>query len=257
MLNVRRLEVLDALARLGSFSKAADALDYTQSAVSQHIAALERETGATLVERGIRPVALTDAGQQLLEDVLPALQHLARAEARLQELTQLRAGRVRVGAFPSAHASVVPKAFAAFRRSHPQVEVVLEEVEPSDAVPMLRAGRLDVAVVYTVHGRPDAFAPPIALQLAGDDPLVLAVPPDHRLARRRAVGIAELAGESWIAPKRPNDFREFFDAVCSGAGFAPRIAAETAEPDAGLALTQAGIGVMLTPALALVRDPTP
>src|ERR1700757_4385996 len=112
MLDARRLAVLPAGATHGSFSAAAIALDYTQSAVSQQIAALERETAMTLIDRAVRPVTLTDAGAQLLEDATPALEHLRRAERRLRELAELRTGRVRLGAFPTAHAALVPPALA-------------------------------------------------------------------------------------------------------------------------------------------------
>jgi DNA-binding transcriptional LysR family regulator len=116
MLSARRLEILQAVATHGSFSAAATALDYTQSAVSQHVATLERETGITLIERTARPVRLTDAGAQLLQDATPGLEHLRRAERRLRELTTLRTGRVRLGAFPTANAVLVPPALADLRR---------------------------------------------------------------------------------------------------------------------------------------------
>jgi DNA-binding transcriptional LysR family regulator len=255
MLNARRLEVLEAVAAQGSFSAAAGAMDYTQSAVSQHIAALEREVGVTLVQRTARPVALTDAGAQLLEDAIPGLEHLARAERRLRELTELRAGRVRLGAFPSAHVALVPPALAAFRARHPEVEIVLEEGEPSAMLSALRSGTLDLAVVYTLPGREHPFLPPIALRALTEDALLVVLPPGHRLARRRAVRLAELADEPWIAAKRPNDFRDLFDELCNAAGFEPHIAVETRDPGAGAALAQAGIGAILVPALGLRTAP--
>jgi DNA-binding transcriptional LysR family regulator len=255
MLNARRLEVLQAVATHGSFSAAASALDYTQSAVSQHVAALERDTGVTLIERAARPVTLTDAGAQLLEDATPALEHLRRAEHRLRELADLRAGRVRLGAFPTAQAVLVPPALAAFRKAHPSVEVVLEEAEPSAMLSPLRAGALDLAVVYTIPGREHPFHPPVTLRPLANDPLVAVVPAHHRLAKRRAIRLAELADTPWVAAKRPNDFRTLFDELCHTAGFEPRIAAETADPTVGIALANAGIGALLIPALALHTNP--
>jgi DNA-binding transcriptional LysR family regulator len=257
MLSAHRLVVLRAVAEHGSFSAAALELGYTQSAVSQHVAALEREARVTLIERGLRPVAPTPAGRQLLEDAQPGLEHLERAERRLRELADLRGGCVRVGAFPSAHAALVPPAFAAFRRAHPGVAVVLEELEPSAAAPALRSGAVDLAVVYTVGGRPPELGPPIALRVMGADPLAVALPPGHRLRRRRSVALAELAGDAWVAPRPPNDFRTLFERLCAEAGFAPRIAAETGDPRVGAALTRAGIGAMLTPALGLGQGDGP
>src|ERR671938_546941 len=123
MLDVKRLRVLREVAARGSFSGAAEALSYTQSAVSQQIAALEREAGAQLVERNARGVRLTDAGRVLVAHADAVLARLADAEAELSALAGLRAGRVRVASFPSAGATVMPKAIACFRERHPAVEV--------------------------------------------------------------------------------------------------------------------------------------
>lgn len=255
MLNARRLEVLQAVAAHGSFSSAADALDYTQSAISQHVGALERELGVTLVERTVRPVTLTDAGAQLLEDAAPALEHLTRAERRLRELTQLERGRVRLGAFPSAHVVLVPPALARFRRQHPSIEVALEEAEPSAMLSLLRSGSIDLAIVYTIPGREHPFRPPVTLRQLADDPLRIVLPAGHRLARRRAIRLADLALEPWIAAKHPNDFRAVFDDLCAEAGFEPQIVVETGDPAAGIALAHAGVGAVLVPALGLHATP--
>jgi DNA-binding transcriptional LysR family regulator len=256
MLNAKRLEILAAIAEHKSFSAAADVLAYTQSAVSQHIAALERETGLTLIERAARPLQLTDAGAQLLEDATPGLEHLRRAERRLRDLAELRTGRIRIGAFPTANAVIVPSGLAAFRAKHPDIKTELEEAEPSAMLSALREGQLDLAIVYTIAGRAHAFGAPIALRPLIDDPLVAVLPPGHRLARRRAVRLADLADEQWVAAKPPNDFRTLFDQLCAEARFTPQIAVETSDPSIGLTLAQAGIGTMLIPALALHAHPT-
>lgn len=256
MLNAHRLEILQAVATHGSFSAAAGALDYTQSAVSQHVAALERETGITLIERTARPVKLTDAGAQLLEDAVPGLEHLRRAERRLREITALQTGRVRLGAFPSANAVLVPPALAAFRAAHPVVRTELVEAEPTAMLSALRDGTLDLAIVYTVPGRDHPFHPPIALRPLIDDPLVAVLPAAHRLAGRRAIRLNELADQEWVAAKPPNDFRTLFNELCAEAGFEPKIAVETSDPGVGLNLAQTGIGVLLVPALVLHANPT-
>jgi DNA-binding transcriptional LysR family regulator len=255
MLDARKLAVLEALTKHGSFTGAAEALSYTQSAVSQHIAALEREVGVTLIERARRPVALTPAGEQLLEDATPALPHLRRAESRLRDLAQMRTGSIRLGAFPAAHAALVPAALASFRVAHPGVELVLAEAEPSTLLGGLRSGTIDLAIVYTVPGRDHPFLPPVALRHLADDPLVAVLPHGHRLSKRRSIRLQELAGESWVAPKHPNDFRLLFDALCADAGFQPRIAVETLDPHAAIALTEAGVGVLIAASLALHSAP--
>src|SRR5436853_7159357 len=144
MLDVKRMRVLREVAAKGSFSAAAESLSYTQSAISQQIAALEREAGTTLVERNARGVRLTDAGRALVGHAEAILARLADAEAELEAISGLRAGRVRLGAFPSAGATLMPKAIAAFREAHPGVEVQLHPAEPDDGMALLRAGELDI-----------------------------------------------------------------------------------------------------------------
>src|SRR6187549_2788215 len=136
MLDVKRLRVLREVAARGSFSAAAEALAYTQSAVSQQIAALEREAGTVLVERNARGVRLTDA------------------EAELEAIAGLRGGRLRLAAFPSAGATIMPEAIARFRARHPAVELTLEPAEPEPAIGMLRTGEIDIALDITANFRP-------------------------------------------------------------------------------------------------------
>src|ERR671932_1551273 len=140
MLYVRRMRVLREVARRGSFSAAAESLAYTQSAVSQQIAALEREAGTRLVERSARGVRLTDAGRALVEHADAILARLADAEAELEAIAGLRGGRLRLVAFPSAGATIMPEAIERFRARHPAAEVTLAPAEPDEAAQMLRAG---------------------------------------------------------------------------------------------------------------------
>src|ERR687890_1094890 len=132
MLDVKRLRVLHEVAKRGSFSAAADALAYTQSAVSQQIAALEREAVIRLVERNARGVRLTDAGRALVEHADAILARLADAEAELEAIAGLRGGRLRLVAFPSAGATLMPRAISVFRARHPGVELSLEPAEPDE-----------------------------------------------------------------------------------------------------------------------------
>ncbi|HZB75746.1 MAG TPA: LysR family transcriptional regulator, partial [Solirubrobacteraceae bacterium] len=123
MLDVRRMRVLREVAARGSFSAAAEALSFTQSAVSQQIAALEREAGATLVERSARGVRLTDAGQAVVRHADAILAKLSEAEAELEAIAGLRGGRLRMSAFESAAATIMPVAIAGFAEQHPGVEL--------------------------------------------------------------------------------------------------------------------------------------
>src|SRR4051812_24501395 len=140
MLDVRRMRVLREVARQGSFSAAAEALNFTQSAVSQQVAALERETGTRLVERGSRGVRLTDTGQALVSHADAILSRIQDAEEELAAIAGLRGGRLRLASFQSAGATLVPRAVAAFRERHPAVELAMIEAEPEDAVEHLNAG---------------------------------------------------------------------------------------------------------------------
>src|ERR671938_415233 len=148
MLDVRRMRVLREVAHQGSFSAAAEALNFTQSAVSQHVAALERETGTRLVERGPRGVRLTDAGRALVSHTDAILARIDDAEEELAAIAGLREGRLRLACFQSAGATLVPQAVAAFHERHPQVELGMIEAEPDEAGARLRAGDIDLALVY-------------------------------------------------------------------------------------------------------------
>src|SRR3954470_22723269 len=133
MLDVRRLKVLREVAARGSFSAAAEALSFTQSAVSQQVAALERECGAKLLDRGPRGVRLTDAGRALVEHADVILARIEDAEQELAAIAGLRGGRLRLASFQSAGATLVPRAVAVFHERHPDVDLGLIEAEPDEA----------------------------------------------------------------------------------------------------------------------------
>src|ERR1700756_2270325 len=137
MLDVRRLRVLKEVAEQGSFSAAADSLSYTQSAVSQQVAALERETGTQLVQRNARGVRLTEAGAALVCHADAIIARLAAAEAELEAIAGLRGGRLRLATFPTAGATLVALAVAEFSRRHPGVELTLCDAEPEESLPQL------------------------------------------------------------------------------------------------------------------------
>src|SRR3954454_7461441 len=181
MLDVRRLRVLREVAAQGSFSSAAEALSYTQSAVSQQIAALEREAGSQLVERSARGVTLTDAGRALVSHADVILARLADAEEELHAIAGLRGGRLRVAAFPSACATLMPLAVARYRERHPGVDLSLAPADPPDGERLLRAGDVDLALsIETTFATPDAREIDRVLLLAA--PMYVMLPREHRLA---------------------------------------------------------------------------
>src|SRR4051794_39768967 len=182
MLDVRRLQVLRTVAHTGSFSAAADALSFTQPAISRQIATLETEAGAQLVERLARGIRLTPAGELLVEHADAILDRLAVAEAQLEAVATLAGGRLRIGAFPTANSTLVPLAIKAFSGVHPDVELRLEEDVSHELLDRLRGGELDLAVVSDHQpGAADAHED-ITLEPLMDDPLHVALPLGHPLA---------------------------------------------------------------------------
>jgi DNA-binding transcriptional LysR family regulator len=256
MLDVRRLRVLREVAAHGSFSSAADALSYTQSAVSQQIAALEREAGSRLVERGARGVRLTDAGRALVSHADVILARLADAEDELQAIAGLRGGRLRLAAFPSACATLMPLAVVRFRERHPGVELSLHPAEPDEGLRLLRAGEADVAVSIETTFATHADADIDRIELL-DDPMYIMLPRGHALAGRARIRLADLADESWmIGTVGQCPDVSIFVRACQAAGFEPRIAFSLDDYNAIQGFVAAGMGVSFIPDLALiaVRD---
>ena len=251
MLDVRRMRVLREVAARGSFSAAAESLSFTQSAISQQVAALERETGATLLERGSRGVRLTDAGRALVGHADAILARLDDAEEELAALAGLRGGRLRLASFQSAGATLVPRAVAAFKSRHPEVELSMVEAEPDDAQERLRGGEIDLALVYDYEPVPGSLGTDLELSPLIDDTYDAVVAKDHPLATRRRLKMADLSGEPWIASSPRCGCRAITERACSDAGFDARVAFEADETMSAMALVAAGVGVTIFPRLAL------
>jgi molybdate transport repressor ModE-like protein len=251
MLDVRRMQMLSAVARAGSVSAAARALGYTQPAVSHHIARLEEEVGTALITRLGRGVQLTDAGHALVEHADAVLSRLSAAEEDIAEIAGLRAGRVRLAAFPSGSATLVAGALARLYAAHPAIEVAFTEAEPEDAIPGLRTGDLDLVLGFSyaaaaTHDGRDLEA--IALL---HDPSVAVMHPDHaHAAAAGPLALGELAAETWIAGCER--CRGHLLVLAAAAGFKPAIAYATDDYVTVQALIAARLGVTLLPALALV-----
>jgi molybdate transport repressor ModE-like protein len=250
MLDVKRLKVLREVAARGSFSAAAENLGYTQSAISQQVAALEREAGTTLIERNPRGLRLTDAGEALVRHADKILARLAEAEAELEAIAGLRGGRLRLATFPTAGATLVPHAIREFNQRHPEVELTLTDLEPHESVPLLKAGELDLILVEDADVRDDDEDVELVHLL--EDPMHLVLPLDHKLASKERVRISELENESWIQSTPTCPCRRHVHTACSSAGFEPRVAYESDDFQVVQGLVAAGVGVALIPALGLV-----
>jgi DNA-binding transcriptional LysR family regulator len=250
MLTTNRLRILSEVAHRGSFSAAAEALSYTQSAVSQQIAALEAETGMALLERHPRGVSLTAAGQTLVGHAEGILARLDAAEAAVAAIAGLRGGRLRMASFPTAGATLMPLAIASFRASYPGVELTLEEGEPEEIVPRLRAGELDLALLFDFAGE---IALPEGMTLLEllEDPMYLALPRRHALASKAAVRLEDLGREAWIQTSSASPCARHVVRCCHAAGFEPSVTFETDDYQTVQGLVAAGVGVALIPELAL------
>jgi DNA-binding transcriptional LysR family regulator len=230
-------------------------LSYTQSAVSQQIAALERETGSQLVQRGARGVKLTEAGRALVCHADAILARLAAAEAELEAIAGLRGGRLRLASFPTAGATLVPLAIAEFARRHPAVELTLREAEPEESLPLLKAGDLDVALAFE-YG--DVLPDSQARLLDGldtvhllDDPMSVALPIGHPLEQKRNLRLSDLAGERWIRCDATGICGAVTIAACERSGFYPEQAFQTNDYNVAQGLVAAGVAISLIPELAM------
>ncbi|WP_433791698.1 LysR family transcriptional regulator [Actinoplanes sp. CA-252034] len=264
MLDVTRLTVLAAVAKHGSVTAAARALHYAQPSVSHHLARLEAETGSRLLQRVGRGVRLTEAGRLLADRAEEILGRLAAAEAELAELTGLRAGRVRLAAFPSALGTFVPVAAAGFATAHPGVDLRFAEAEPPAAVRLLRGGEVDAALLFAHSGEStparDGTGPGsgrsspdlegLRLETLLEEPSYLVVPaqwPGDRLADHR--------DRPWIGGCER--CRSRLVAACAAEGFVPDIRFTTDDYVAVQALVAAGLGATTLPALALAAHRNP
>jgi DNA-binding transcriptional LysR family regulator len=250
MLNVARLKILKEVAYRGSLSRAADELSYSQSAISQQIAALEAETGMALLERHPRGVSLTAAGQTLVGHAEGILARLDTAEAALSAIAGLRGGRLRMASFPTAGSTLMPVAIANFRATYPDVELTLSEGEPEEIAPRLRAGELDLALLFEFDQETPALAD-IARSPLLDDPMYLALPREHPLAGKSRLRLADLHREAWVQTSSSSPCARHVVRCCHAAGFEPVVSFESDDYQTVQGLVAAGVGVALIPQLAL------
>ncbi len=268
MLDVTRLRVLVAVARHGSVTAAARALNYAQPSVSHHLSRLEAETGALLTQRAGRGVRLTDAGRLLAERAEEILGRLDAAENELAAHVGLRAGRIRLAAFPSALSTLVPMAAARLEGENPGLDLTLAEAEPPEALRMLRAGYVDVALVFRHYQDGVTVSPPGDAE-EGTRSRLLLNDPIHLVTRapmagadgrppRAAAGepplppcpdLADYAEYRWIGGCER--CRSYLVWQCELAGFSPKISFTTDDFVAVQALVAAGLGITTLPGLAL------
>lgn len=249
MFESRHIKTFHEVVRTGSYSAAARALGYTQPAITQQMKALERDVGTPLFIRVGRGLRLTEAGEALSRHATVILDSMSAAQQQMGALTRLRAGRVRVCAFPSANASLIPETLARLAAGHPGVRVELLENEPPESLRRLVRGECDITLAFTYPGLHEHVPDELVEIPLLEDQLTVLLPAGHPLARRRAVQLADLAEERWIAGClrcRANLLHE-----CAEQGFAPDIAFVTDDNLVVQSLVAEGLGVAMMPALVL------
>ncbi|MFC3350418.1 LysR family transcriptional regulator [Streptomyces echinoruber] len=255
MLNLERLRTLDALARHGSVSGAAEGLHVTTSAVSQQMAKLEREVGQQLLARNGRGVRLTDAGRLLAEHAARILAQVELAQADLEAHRGQVVGELRLAAFPTAARGLFPTALSALRTRHPALRVRSRELEPEEAVYAVLRGDFDLAVVLDWYNKPLPVPDGLAKAALLDDPAEIAVPEGHPLADRDEIDLEDLAEEDWVTWGESEFCHEWLLYTLRAKGIEPRIAHRAEEHHTQLALVAAGLGVCVAPRLG--RGPVP
>ncbi|WP_351234654.1 LysR family transcriptional regulator [Streptomyces sp. NPDC002133] len=249
MLNLERLRTLDALARHGSVSGAADGLHVTTSAVSQQMAKLEREVGQQLLAKNGRGVRLTDAGRLLADHAARILSQVEIAQADIEAQRGQVVGEVRIGAFPTAARGLFPAAVGTLRTAHPELRVRTSELEPEDAVRQVMRGDLDLAVVLDWSNKRLPVPGGLARAQLLDDAADVAMPADHPLAGRAEVDLEDFADDDWVSWPEGEFCYEWLVFTLRAKGVEPRIAHMAGEHHTQLALIAAGLGVCVTPRL--------
>jgi DNA-binding transcriptional LysR family regulator len=255
--DVQALRVVKAIADTGSLTAAADALGFSQPAISQQMRRLERRLGLPLIERVGRRVRLTEAGRILARHAPSVTTALDAAAGELAELRGLRAATVRIAGFPSASSTILPRLLASIAARVPGLTVTYVEAEPPEAVEAVREDRADIALTFAYPGdRDDPHGPSargLSVHTIGRDDLLVVLPVGHPAAAAEVVDAAALADENWIAgcPRCRGHLLE----LCGRAGFTPRIGFETDNVVAVEGLVAQGIGVATLPALGVASFP--
>ncbi|MFI6785144.1 LysR family transcriptional regulator [Micromonospora sp. NPDC050276] len=251
MLDVRRMQVLRAVVTSGSVTAAAAHLGYTPSAVSQQVAALEKEAGVALLERVGRGVQPTAAGRLLTRHAAVISQHVAEAETALADLRMGRTGRLRIGYFASIGPNLLAPAVARLRREHPGVLIDPKLTDPDDPLSELEQGSTDLAIVVGRPGDESHQGNRLRLVHLLGDPYQAVLPTGHPLAAREVIDLADLAGEPWVGSEPPGPCLEPIIDACAAAGFSPNVVAKSEDYATAQAFVAAGLGVGLIPRLGL------
>ena len=253
MHDLRLLNVLREVALRGSFSAAAESLAYTQPAISQQIARLEKHVGVKLIEREPRGVRLTPAGEVLVRHTERVMAQLAAADEELQDVAAQARGRLRIGSFATAAGTIVPRAVAAFRPLRPAIEVEISLLDPHESIPAVRRGDLEIAITEEGGFESEVDTDGLQIEHLLDDHMWVSLPVDHPLATRPTVDLIDLRDEDWMFACLSGTCADSNVVLraCREAGFQPRIAYTSDDYFAIQGLVASGMGVALIPGLGL------
>jgi DNA-binding transcriptional LysR family regulator len=242
-MEIRQLRYFAVLAEELNFTRAAARLHISQPPLSLQIAQLERELEVKLFDRNNRRVTLTEAGEAFLNDVRALLASLKDATVRARAVDQGLAGRIEVGLSGSHFMGPVPALIARYKASHPQVSVLLNEMNPAAQLDALRGHRIDVSISRTAVDDEELQSMPL-----WPDPVVAVLPKGHPLSARKRLALSDLAGEAFVMLRQDTSaFARALAETCARAGLPLSAAQTVAEVPAQLALVAAGLGVALVP----------
>lgn len=244
-MQLQQLRYFVAVAETRHFTRAAEHVHVSQPSLSQQIRALEQELGADLFGRARGNIALTDAGEALLPLARRILADTETARREVQELAQLRRGRVRLGATPSLCTGLLPRVLRTFHDRHPGIELIIEESGSHDLVRELARGALDLALVVLPLPSPSPAL--TTVELLREDLVVISSPDSP--APRSPLRVADLAGEPLVMFRHGYDLRDLTVAACRAEGFEPSFTVAGGEMDAVLGFVRAGLGVAVVPAM--------
>lgn len=253
MLNAVHLQTLDVVLSEGSLSAAARQLGYTKSAVSQHVAALERSLGVALFERGPHSLWPTAAGVAMGKHARSVLAALADAERQMRDYAAGSRGSLRIGAFPSVSTRVLPTALALLVDEFPHLELSLEQGDPVTTVGLLADCRIDLGLVYE-YDHVSVSWPPLLVghEILGEEMVVLCTV--DRAQEPQVDGLAALHDATWVTSRTGTPDHDNFLGLCARAGFEPRVRFQTDDVEVVRGIVRCGLGTALVPALALGDD---
>jgi len=255
-MDLGRLRTLRELSIRKTMAAVSEALYVSPSAISQQLTLLEQEVGAPLIERRGRGVVLTAAGQVLVEHAERVFAELETAKADIQKLENLVAGDIRIAAFPSVAAAIMPSAIRDLKRQHPLLNIGFDEMEPEESLSALRTWQTDIAIIDGLNVLAGALDPGIETVPLAEDVFLVMMGREHPLAEKPDVTLNELRDESWVIDTASSNYTSMITQACQGSGFDPRIVARCKGFEVSVALIREHCGISILPGLRASRDLT-